>query len=221
MCFLEGSWLLALSHRSPVPQLLVLNTLLPQQDPRSWRILDLPPLSNPTNTYLIYTQHEKSLAECPEFSVDPAQKVFVIWSQHKQAFVAPVELLIQHMYSARASPRISWDEWGGNLITVHPHPDTRVLQLFDTKLLALRGFVSSLEGWGVEMYDLSRSGRRDVQVREVSEGVNGICRRVLSTPKWLARYQTRDIDPFTTRLVGNKVVSVIVSPLCSKCMCHV
>jgi len=211
MRFLGGSWLLALTRGRPPPQLLVLNTRLSRRDRRSWRILDLPPHSSPTDTYLIYTQHEKSPAECPELSVDPAQKTFVVWSRYKQAFIVPVKLLVQHMCSERVRLRIPWDEWGGDLVTVHLPPDTRGLQLVDTKLLALRGF---MEGWsGVEVYDLSRLSLRDIQVRQVSEGANRRCRRVLSTPKWLARYQTRNIDPFTIRLVGSKVVSVIVSLL--------
>ena len=214
MRFLGGGWLLALSDGRPVPRLLVLNTLLPQQDPRSWRILDLPPTPNPTE-YSIFTRYEKLPGECSEFSVDPTQEIFVVSYQRRRAFVLPVDLFIRHVVSMRASPHIPWDEWGEGVITIYLHPDTFALQVFDTKVLALCGFTYSPEGFGVRMYDLSRSGRRGIRFQQVSEGAGESCRRVFSTPEWFVRCQVADWHrkPYSTQLVGDKVVCFFVSPL--------
>ena len=209
--FLEDSWLLALSHKSPVARLLVFNTLLPQQDLKSWRILDLP--SPGRDGYSISTQYEKPLTELPEFSVDPDQRFFAVFSPQGLAFVIPVELLIKYMHSVRTNSRVPWDEWGEDVITVNVHPDTRQLQLFDTKVLALR-FLPFPEYLGVEMFDLSRSSRRDIQVQQDNEGAGRRCKRILLTPKWLFRCRPGDGKPFVTRLVGDNLVCVFVSPLC-------
>jgi len=217
-CFLEESWLLALCPHS-TPQLLLLNTLLPQRDPRSWRILDLPPRSSAFRYYSILTQYEKPPAELPEFSVDPAQKILVVPSRDKQALVIPVEPLIRRMYSVRANPCIPLDEWVEDTITIYLHPDTRNLELFDTKVLALCGSpLFPQEGWGVRIYDLSKSGQR---AQRVSEGAGGGYRRVVSAPKWFARCQMRGDLPHDTRLVGDKVICFYVSPpQVQKSSCH-
>ena len=205
MCFLEDSWLLVLSRGSPVARLLVFNTLLSQQDSRGWRILDLP-LPGLQGYYFISTQYEKPLAEFPEFSVDPAQRFFVVFCMHKVALVTPVELLVRYVYSVRTSPCIPWTEWGEDVITVNLHPGTSQLRVFDTKVLALRTSC-------VEMFDLSASCRRDVQAQQVGERAGGRCERVLSTPKWSFRYPLGDGISYTTRLVGDSVVCFFVSPL--------
>jgi len=221
--FLEGPWLLALCHRSSTPQLLVLNMLLPQQDRRSWRILDLPQLSNSYRRYSVISRYEKPPTELPEFLVDPAQRILVLTSQGNMALVTPVELLIQRIRSAGPNPCIPWEEWAEDTITVPLHPDTHSLQLFDTKLLALCCSLSQPVGWGVRMYDLSKSGRRDIQVQQVDDGAGGGYRRVLSSPKWFARCQRHGHGvPHEVKLVGNKVVCLYVSPLCAqKCSCHI
>lgn len=208
--FLEESWLLAPCYGGPTPQLLVLNTLLPQQDPRSWRILGLPPPPGPSICCSILTHYEKPLAECPGFSVDPTQRIFAVLSQDNRALVTPTELFVQRMCSARPNPCIPWDEWLEDAIIVELHSDTVTLQLFDTKVLALCAFPG---GWGVRMYDLSKLGRGDIQVQQAGEG--GGCRRVLSTPKWFARRQIGigGTIPYGTQLVGNKVVCFSVSLL--------
>lgn len=216
MGFFEESWLLALCYEGPTPQLLVLNTLLPQQDPRSWRILGLPPLPAPR----WYTQYEKTPTDYPEFSVDPAQRIFVVVSMDNRALITPVELLIQRMRAVRASPYIPLDEWMEGATVVHLHPNAHTLQLFDMKVLALCGSAHHPRVWGVQMFDLSKSGRRDIQLQQINEGGRGGCMRVLPAPKWFARCQVGDGIPRTTRFVGNKVVCFFVSPVyAQKCSC--
>ena len=205
--FLEGSWLLALCYEGSTPLLLVLNTLLPQQDPRSRRILGLPPLPAPQ----WYTQYEKAPTDYPEFSVDPAQRIFVVVPMDNRALTIPMELFLRRMHSVRTSPYIPLEEWMEDVTVVHLHPNAHTIQLFDMKLLALCGSVRYPETWGVQMYDLSKSGRRDVQLQQTSEWAGGGYRRVLSTPKWFAQCQVGDTNPRTTRLVGNKVVYFFVS----------
>ena len=216
MRFLEESWLFALYYEDPNPRLLVFNTLLPQQDPRSWRILGLPRL--PAPQYCI--QYEKVPTEYPEFSVDPAQRLFLVFPLDKRVLATPVELLIRRVHSVRVSPYISWDEWVEDFTEMHLHPNAHTIQLFDMKVLVLCGSVRNPKDWGVQMFDLSKSGRRDVEVQQVSEGAGGVCRRVLPAPKWFSRCQMGDGIPRSTRLVGNKVICFFVSPLrIQKCFC--
>ena len=209
--FLDGSWLLALSHRSCAPQLLVFNTLLPQQDPRSWRILDFPLLFEPNPDYHIFTQYEKPLADCPEFSVDPAQRIFILVYHQARGLAVPVEPFIRQMRCEHDNPWIAWDEWGEEVIAVHLPPDASSIQLYDMKVLALCSSGYSRD-WDVQTYDLSKSGRNDIQVQQVDEGVGAGCRRVLSTPKQLARCEVRDGNSYGAHLIGNQVFCFIVSP---------
>lgn len=77
----------------PNPQLLVFNTLIPPQDPRSWRVLEVAQL-NPRERYTFLPSHgDLPIADFPEFSVDPTQKMFVLcFDTHEQsAFAVPVE----------------------------------------------------------------------------------------------------------------------------------
>jgi hypothetical protein len=211
MRFLEGSWLLALCHGSYAARLLALNTLLPQEDPKSWGILYLPPLSTPDLNHCILTQHEKSPTECPEFLVDPAQRFFVLVCHQERAFAVPVEALMRHTYHGYASPWILWKEWGGDVITVHLCPDICSLQLYDTKVLALCSASSGdSSDWGVLTYDLSKSGRKDIRIRQIGEVDLG-CRRILSTPRQLARCGIGEEIPDGTQLVGNQVFCFTVS----------
>jgi len=213
--FLEGPWLLTLCNLGPTPQLLILNTLLPLQDRRGWRILGLPQLSSIYRYYSVISQSGKPLTELPEFLVDPAQRIFVLASQDKQALVTPVELLIQRIHSVRTDPYTPWDEWAEDVVTIHLHPDTHSLQLFDMKVLEL--CCSPFRpGWSVQMYDFSKSGQRDIQIQEVNDGAGGGYRGVLSTPNWSAQYpmEHRDSVPHEAQLVGNKLVCLDVSPLC-------
>jgi hypothetical protein len=211
MRFLEGSWLLFMCHGSYAPQLLVFNTLLPQKDPRSWRILDLPPLFKLNLYHHILTQSEESLAECPEFSVDPVQRIFVVVYHQTRAFAVPVEPFIRHMHRAHASPWISWDEWREDVIVVHLFPDTHTVQLHGTKVLALCSSGHPAD-WGVLTYDLSKSGRRDIQVQQAGEEADAGCGRILSTPKQLAQCETGGNTPYGMHLIGNRVFCFTVSP---------
>ena len=217
---MEGPWLLALCHGKPAPQLLVFNLLLPRQDPRSWRILDLPLPLLPTPQ--CYTQCEEALAEYPEFSVDPAQRIFVVYSPDKQALVTPVGLLIRRIDPMRTSPYIPWNEWGEDVVTVHLEPSVHTLRLFDTKVVTLSGSAHHPKAWGVRMYDFSRSGRTDIQSLRVSKKTGVVLRRILSTPKWFVRCQMGDGIPHVTRFVGSKVVCFFVSSLwIRRCSFHI
>ena len=101
--FFEESWLVALSRRSSNPHLLVFNTLLPQQDPKSWKILQLPRLPQDMN-YIIPAQHGNSSVEFPEFSMDPAERNFIVSTSRGLSLVIPVGLFIRVTSSVRASP---------------------------------------------------------------------------------------------------------------------
>ena len=209
ICLLEGPWVVALSSRGTDNHLLVFNTLLPPQDARSWRLLQLPQLIG-SRRYSSAVQYGDLLAECPEFSVDPAQRNFVV-SSLQSALVIPVEPLIRLMCSARVGSNLKWDEWAEYVIKTRRHPNTVTLWLVGTKLLALIN--SDLEGWYVEVYDLSKSGQKDIQIQQVNEGQDGECRKLLSTPKCFARWQL-DGSPDSMYFFWNKLVCFYVSLLC-------
>ena len=185
---------------SDVGPVIVFNTLLSQQDPRSWRVFDLPLLPDPLGRYSICTQYEKPQAEFPEFSVDPAQRIFAVFSSPDLVLVFPVGLFMRYMKSVRTDCHVSWNEWGGDAIEVHLHPDTLQLQIFNTKILALRIESLPLRQWGVEMFDLSISGRR-----EIGEGVGRGGNRVLSKSKWFVLCPRGDRPSYNTVIVGNDV----------------
>lgn len=209
--YLEGSWLLVSSGRIPVAQLLVFDTRLPQQDLRSWRILELPPHPH-IRRYLTFARYKNSSAECPEFLVDPAQRIFGLSTGKGLVFVVLVELLIRYTHSVRTSSCIPWDEWGRDVIIINLRFYTPSLQIFDTKVLALHHPVASLELWGVDVYDLSRSGRRDIRVQRIGEGAGGSCKKVLPTPRWFIPCPEGDGFRKSMSLLGN-VVYFLVSPL--------
>lgn len=202
---LEGSWLVALSDRNTSPQLIVFNTLLPQQDAKSWRILQLPRL--PCGDYFFSSRYGDWPAEFPGFLVDPAQMSFVMSSQ-KSALVIPVEPFIREISSARANPFVQWDDWGKHVVRTHLHPKTLILQLVGTKLLALRSYLPLQGTFFVDTYDLSKSGQGDIQ--QVNEWQDGGFRKVLLTPKCSVQCQVEGF-PNTLQFVGNKLVCFYVS----------
>ena len=208
ICLLEGSWLLASLHPDPNPRLLAFNTLLPSGDARSWRILELPRLRD----YECYTIQGGDLptAGFPEFLVDPTQRIFVLplSSYRKSALAVPVESFTRAMCSARSSPHVQWEDWGKDVVHINLPPDTLALQLAGTVLLALIGYLSNPEGWGVEVYDFSKSGQKDMELQQVRGG----CRRVLRTSKWSAGCQIEGALG-STYFMGNKIVCFYVSLL--------
>lgn len=206
--FFEESWLVALSRRSSNPHLLVFNTLLPQQDPKSWKILQLPRLPQDMN-YIIPAQYGNSSVEFPEFSMDPAERNFIVSTSRGLSLVIPVGLFIRVTSSVRASPRIPWDDWGEGILRIH-HPDAMFLQVVGTKALALCGLYFVPRNWSVRMYDLRKLCRKETQNKPVGEGYE----RTLLTPKWSARCEMGDILPNEKFLIGNKVVCFYVSVSC-------
>lgn len=210
MEFLGGTWLLAVSHR-PEPELLIIDTLPPDHDSmRSWRILELPSLTQ-GGAYCISTQYEDSLAEYPEFSVDPAQKHFVVFSPGELALVVPVKLLRWCMDRGHADRRISWNDWGKDVTTIHI-PGIASVRIVDLKLLALRGSLFYPEPWSVEVYDLSKSANKGIRVQGVSEEQEGRYGTVPPTPKPFGTCQGEGEILLRTFAMGNKVVCIYVSP---------
>ena len=204
LCFLEGPWLLALSHRDFDSRLVVFNTLLPQQNPRSWRILELPV---PSHGYYWFAPRYDLLAERPEFSVDPAQRIFVVHCL-RFAIVIPVEPFTREMTSACANTYLQWEEWGVYAIKSLHHPNAPTLQLVDMRILSLHITLLGQTDFCVDMYDHSKSSQRDIRRTDgwMDEGYAG----VLSTPKWSAKCQMEE-PPITERFMGNKLVCFYVS----------
>jgi len=207
MC-LEGSWLLVASHPRPVPLLLVFDTQLPQQDSRSWLILDLPPVP-PHGRYSIIARRENPFAECPEFLVDPAQRVFALFTTQSLVPVVPVELLIQYARSVRTSSHTPWNEWGKDVIIVYPGSGSLALQIFDTKVLVLRRFSDLMYMHGVDVYDLSRCGQKDIQMQNIDGGAGGRCSRVLPNPKWFIPCNRGDSIHRSMSLLGNVAYFIV------------
>lgn len=208
--FLEGSWLLASSRPRLAPRLLVFDMQLPQEDPRSWQILDLPPVP-PPGRHLIFTRRENPFAAYSEFLVDPTQRVFALFTTQNLLFIVPVELLVRHTHSVRTGSCIQWDEWGKDVVTIHIYPHTLAVDIFDAKVLVLHRLVDRREMWGVDVYDLSRSGQRDIQVQQIGEEVDESHRRVLPAPKWFIPCSKEDNICHTISLLGNVVYFIVSS----------
>ena len=208
--FLEGTWLLAVSH-NPDPQLLIIDTLVPKQYRRSWQILKLPPLTARGGAYSISTQCENSLARYPEFSVDPAQRNFAVFSKKGWTLVVPAELLKRCLNSVRANRHIWWDDWKKHVTAIYL-PDTVTVRIVDMKALVLRGSGNFPENWGVEMYDLSKSAQKDsMQTKRVGEERDARRRKAPPTPKWFEICHSVNRTPLRTLFIGNKVIYFSVS----------
>ena len=205
MYFLEESWLLVLCSPASGPHLLILNTMSPHSS--SWRFLQLPQLHR-FMRYSLPSQYECSSTEPSQFLVDPAQRHVAVLALPGSALVIPVDLLTRDVFSLGARPHVIWEEWGKDAIRLCLRSDVSTLQFVGTKMLALYGSPSYPINWGIEMYDLSKLGQKDIQMNQ-----DGVCRRVLSVPKWFARCQIEDADgtPKNTYLVGNKLVCFYVS----------
>lgn len=206
--FIGESWLVALSDHGSDPLLLVFDTLLPQPGPRDWRMLELPRLP-PHKFYVVPSRQGNPPEERPEFLVDPAQKNFVVQAHRGAALVIPVELFISVMHPSRAYSCIPWSDWGRFVIKLYLHPETVTVQLVDMKVLVLRNSSPSPEGWRVEVYDLSKSGRKDIQAQNADEERDKEFRRLIYGPRWFSRLQMGAAT--STFLVGSKVVCLSVS----------
>jgi hypothetical protein len=181
LCLLEESWVISLSLPDTGPHLLVFDTLLQQQDPKSWRILQLPQHHHYYNFPIRYGD---GLDEWPEFSVDPAQRNLVLHSpsQPDLLLVILIESLIRAVRSARADPYIRWNEWGRDVVEIRLRPDNVAIQFAGTKVLVLHEIYPFPAGCRIEMYDLGESGQNHIESQEASKWLDGGCRRVLSTP---------------------------------------
>ena len=200
LCFLEGPWLLALSHRGSDFRILVFNTPLPQQDPRSLRILELPALTR--GCYLFLPRYGESLAGCPEFSVDPARRIFAVLLP-RWAIVISVGPFIRGMSSVRASPYLQWGDWGEYAIKTRFHSNSSNPNIFGTKVLVLDSRTRP-KTFLVEIYDLGEDVQRLIQRSD--EGYGG----VLLTPRWTATFQKGE-PPKRAYFLGDKLVCFYVS----------
>ena len=130
------------------------------------------------------------------------------------ALAVPEGLLDRCMDFASANGRVSWDDWGKDLVTIRL-PGTVGVQVVDAKVLTHCGWYTfpetSARGM-IEMYDLSKSAQRDIQIQQVGEERDRGCRKVLSIPKWSNQFQEGGENPLGTLIVGNKVVRYYVSP---------
>lgn len=116
------------------------------------------------------------------------------------------------MGSAHTSPRVLWGDWGEGVVTMDLRIGVFDLQLVETKVLTLHSSPPLPGGFTVEMYDLSRSGQKDVRAQRVSEGEVGRTTRRILTPKWSHLFQLGDIASNNIFLVGNKVACFHVRP---------
>lgn len=124
------------------------------------------------------------------------------------AFVVPVGLLEKRMYSGRNGRRISWANWEKDVTTI-TLPDAASIQLVDMKVLALHDWDGFEKDWSVEVYDLSKSSRRDTQIQQIGEEGDGRCKKAMQAQRWFDRFQKHHL---TTSTAGNKIVCSYVSP---------
>lgn len=179
-----------------------------QQGPGSWRILQLPqPIGHKRHFFV--RQCEEPLAEYPELLQDPTQRMFGLSSspQRQWTLMIPVEVLTRAMCSTHANPYIEWGRWGRDVVRVHIHRDVEALKIAGTKLLAFCTSRPRSDGHCLEMYDLSKSGRRGVEFRQFNEGE---CRMVLPGTEWFSQCRIEG-SPLCVCFMGNNLVCLYVS----------
>ena len=120
-------------------------------------------------------------------------------------------LTLSWMDRGHADRRISWNDWGKDVTTIHI-PGIASVRIVDLKLLALRGSLFYPEPWSVEVYDLSKSANKGIRVQGVSEEQEGRYGTVPPTPKPFGTCQGEGEILLRTFAMGNKVVCIYVSP---------
>jgi len=162
-------------------ELVLFNTLLPQDHPRNLRRFHIP--LRYRNRFSIVTDRDGSFgAQDQSFVIDPAQAILVVGvsdsdKPHHVLLVMRTQALITRACSMSSDASIPWDEWGRNVMIMEMVRDD--INVFvqgvhvivvkrrtpvgdDTGYLCLRTFDFSLRGCSALWDKGDRAGRTDL-----------------------------------------------------------
>ena len=168
-----------LPDESDFTELIVLNTLIPQDHPGNLRRLEVPQQFHSRNAKL-HVDHDRPLGTLTgdePLIADPAQTVLVIeitrgWDT---LFFLTVRMqaLIEHACSTREGSHVLWEEWGTNTVTTQipmrdGGPDT--IFVHGAQVVVILPHDLFEQSWSAECYysvytlDFSRRGRNSLSL---------------------------------------------------------
>ena len=201
------------------PELLVSDTLVPQDHPRNLRRFGLPPQKQSKRQVCIYLDHDRSLGTVNRdgpLITDPTQAIFVIC-----LLTDPVVLLvlwIQHLIeptcSMRTDVQIPWDEWGRGSVAMEIPEDgmdsVHLVTVHGTRVLVMCGCCYIDQGLNIHIFDFSRRGSASLSLSDESDG--GTERRALFKDGRSCKFELGDPDAYwPPQSLGDSVVTYVVS----------
>ncbi|KAF9645019.1 hypothetical protein BDM02DRAFT_3120947 [Thelephora ganbajun] len=186
--FLNEFRMVVAPNKSWNVELVVFDTLIPQDHPGNAQRLELPLQlhGQPAN---IHVDHDWDLGipKTDEALIaDPAQAVLVIelerFSKPTVLVVVRIQVLIEQKYSLRADSRVPWDEWGRQIVAMEVLMNSIRLLAFvhSSQVMVVQTFLT--DSWGirrhqphcVRTFDFSRRG-----FLPLLDGVDGTEKRVM------------------------------------------
>jgi len=202
------------------PELLVLNTLVPQDHPRNLRRFGLPPWYQGC-AVRISLDHGRSLGTVNRdgpLIIDPTQAVLVVDlssrpREQRDFLMLRTRALIEYTCSTRTDVRIPWDEWGRGVVVMNvpvygicltATHGARVLVIYD-------GHSGPQDCSDIRVFDFNRRGSTALPLSGGSSG--GPERRAKFEDGrncMFARFG--EISMRDPRSLGDSVASWVVSP---------
>lgn len=184
--FIDEFRLLVLTYDNPTgdPELVVFNTLVPQDHPSNSRRFGVPdPSGSHDWTACIYVDRDRSLG-APNiddpFVADPAQAILVMKLINDLDLhvlvVVRTQALIQLACSPHAGSHVPWDEWGEGAVFVGPQKyngDTSIF-IHGTKMMVTHAYRRILQGppsFCVHTFDFNRRERDSLTLSNEDCGV--------------------------------------------------
>ena len=211
--------MLAYRNSSPInPELVVFNTLVPQDHPRNVRRFRLPQKYRDWRAY-VRLDHYRPLGAVNRdgpLITDPTQSIFIMElssnpPQPTASLVLRMQPLIELACSMRTDVQIPWDEWGRGPVVMEI-PKTPFCHIYLTAvhgahLLVIHGTDRADERRNIHLLDFGRGGSTVLPLSDENDGE--IERRALfkhgrsSTLKW-----ADGVIPWVLQPIGDSVVAI-------------
>ena len=212
---------IALTHRNnaPVgPELLVFNTLIPQDNPRNVRRFRLPSKYRNWRAY-VRLDHDRSLGVMNRggpLITDPTQSVFIVDLSlnllgQRELLVLRVQPMIELACSMRADVQIPWDEWGRGSVAVGiPMSLCRhvyLITVHGARLLVIHSTDYADEHPYIRIFDFSRGESAALPLSDAND--DGTERRILfKHGRRCAFKPAKGTTPWALEPIGDSVVRV-------------
>jgi hypothetical protein len=156
------------------PELVVFNTLIPQDDPSNSRRFSLPlgPYDQYARIYIDHNRHLGTPGVDEPLVADPAQAIFVMeFLNSRNLFVlvvARTQALIDHACSPRADSHVPWDEWGKGAVFMEVPEHRNPISTFvhGTKVMVREptDFRPGHPSYRIYTFDFSLRGRSSLKL---------------------------------------------------------